>query len=211
MTSPKLVTNPPEGSGLVPSLVQRHYNDLVRGKPGELVAARCLLQPVGQKSRRTKDGWKTEVVYELVRLEPCRDTHEADNVAWEISRDYEARTSGSDQQTLPLVNSPAEQREKLLEALWEWASEQDIARGDLDERWLSYYGGGEHAASATVQAGSLLQLMEFARYVGAVEDPKASDDDEPDGLDSLDDEDDTDPDDQGAEPTAPSVPPVQFR
>jgi hypothetical protein len=188
LTAAKLVTNPPEACGLVPSIIDRHYQDLVRGKPGELLAARCLLQPVGQKSRRTKDGWKTEVVYELVRLEPARDSHEADNIAWEISRDYENRTSGSSQEALPLVNSPAEQRESLLEALREWASEQDISRDDLDERWLSYYGGAEHAASATVQAGSLLQLMEFARYVGAVQDPKPGDDDQDDDGFGEDDE-----------------------
>lgn len=172
MTTARLVTNPPEACGLVPSLVDRHYQDLVRGKPGELIAARVLLQPVGQQSRRTKDGWRTSVTYEIVRLEPARDSHEADNITWEIGRDYETRTSSGDQQTLPLANSPSEQREKHLEALFEWAGEQDIARADMDERWTSYFGGSEHAASSTVQAGSLLQLLEFARYVGAVQDPK---------------------------------------
>lgn len=199
MTTAKFVVNPPEGSGLVPSLVDRHYQELVRGKPGELVAARVLLQPVGQHSRRTKDGWRTGVTYEVVRLEPARDSHEADNITWEISRDYETRTSVGGQQTLPMANSPSEQREKHLEALWEWASEKDIPRADLDERWTSYFGGSEHAASSTVQAGSLLQLLEFARYVGAVEDPKAGSDDDSDGF-GEDAEDDAAQDDD--EPAA---------
>lgn len=201
MTTAKLVVNPPEGSGLVPSLVERHYQELVRGKPGELVAARVLLQPVGQQSRRTKDGWRTAVTYEVVRLEPARDSHEADNITWEISRDYETRTSVGGQQTLPMANSPSEQREKHLEALWEWAGEQDIARADLDERWTSYFGGSEHAASSTVQAGSLLQLLEFSRYVGAVEDPKAGSD-ETDDSDGFGDDADQDPAQDDDEPPA---------
>jgi hypothetical protein len=192
MASPKLVRNPPEGSGLVPSIVDRHYAELTRGEPGELLVARVMLQPVGTKLARTKNGTKTEVVYEVVRCEPVRDRHEADNVTWEITRAYEHRTSVGQQQTLPLVNSPEEQRESLIEALREWAGEQDISRADLDAQWVTYYGGREHAASETVQAGSLLQLMEFARYVGAVSDPVLGKDD--DGLDdSADDGFDDEP------------------
>lgn len=202
MTAAKLVTNPPEACGLLAQMVQGHYNDLVRGKPGELIAAMCMLQPVGQKSRRTKDGWKTEVVYELVRLEPARDSHEADTIAWEISRAYEARTSGSAQDMLPL-NSPSEQRDSLIEALFEWASEQDLPQADLDVRWVDYFGGREHAASETVRTGALIQLMEFARYVGAVEDPKpgAVDDDEDGFGDGADDP--ADDDDESAPAVAP--------
>lgn len=203
MTAAKLVTNPPEACGLVPQMVQGHYNDLVRGKPGELIAAMCMLQPVGQKSRRTKDGWKTEVVYEIVRLEPARDSHEADNLAWEISRAYESRTSGSAQELLPL-NSPSEQRDSLIEALFEWASEKDLAQADLDARWVDYFGGREHAASETVRTGALIQLMEFARYVGAVEDAKtgAADDDE-DGFGDGD-PDEEDPDNDSTASAVPS-------
>lgn len=195
MTVPKLVTNPPEGCGLLPQMVQGHYDDLVRGKPGELIAAECLLQPVGQKSRRTKDGWKTEVVYELVRLEPARDSHEADNIAWNITRAYEARTSGSSQQELPLSNSPEEQRQSLLEALREWSDDQNLEDGDLNGRWLSYF-GEEHAASATVKNGSLLQLMEFARYIGAVEDASLGSPDPADEDDGFGKDEPTEDDDQ---------------
>lgn len=209
MASPKLVRNPPEGSGLVPSLVDRHYASLTRGEPGELIVARVLLQPVGTKLARTKAGTKTEVVYEVVRCEPVRDAHEADNVTWEITRSYEQRTSIGAQTQLPLVNSPAEQRESLIESLREWAGEQDIGRGELDERWTTYYGGREHAASETVQAGSLLQLMEFARYVGAVKDPvtgKDDDDADADGFGAGDDEPQRDDD----EPVAAAVPAPGF-
>jgi hypothetical protein len=191
MTAAKFVTNPPEACGLVPSIVDRHYQDLIRGKPGELLAAEVLLQPVGQKSRRTKDGWKTEVTYEVVRLEPARDAHTADNIAWNISRAYEQRTSGSEQELLPL-NSPSEQRDSLIEALFEWASTSDLSQTDLDARWVDYFGGREHASSETVRAGALIQLMEFARYVGAVEDPRQGhgpDDDDGFGAGEPDDDD----------------------
>lgn len=206
MTAAKLVVNPPEGSGLVAQIVDRHYQDLVRGKPGELLAAQIMLQPVGQKSRRTKDGWKTEVTYEIVRLEPARDSHEADTIAWEITRAYENRTSGTAQQTLPLSNSPAEQRDSLIEALFEWASEQDLAQADLDARWVDYFGGREHASSETVRTGALIQLMEFARYVGAVEDPKPGADDDPDDDGFGADE----PDDQHDDDITPAVPAPGF-
>jgi hypothetical protein len=182
MSTPKLVTNPPQGSGLVPSLVDRHWEDLSRGKPGELIAVVALLQPVGTSQRRTKDGVHRTVTYEAVRLEPMRDTHDADNITWEVTRAYERRTSGGGAQTeLPLHNSPAEQLSGLLVALDEWRENEGITVEDLDERWTSYFGGSEHAASSTVRAGSLLQLTEFARYVGAVSDPVVGKDD--DGLD----------------------------
>jgi hypothetical protein len=189
MAAPKLVRNPPDGSGLVPSIVDRHYADLTRGKPGELIAARVLLQPVGTKLTKTKAGTKTEVVYEMVRCEPVRDSHEADKVAWEIGRDYELRTSTGAQEQLPM-SSPGEQREQLLDSIRDWASENDTSWADLDARWTDYYGGRQHAASETVQAGSLLQLMEFARVIGAVQDPKPGEDD--DDLDAAADEDDSD-------------------
>lgn len=178
MTTPKLVANPPQGSGLVSSLVDEHYEDLVRGKPGPLIAARVLLQPVGTSQRRTKEGVHKTVTYEVVRLEPVRDPHAADNVAWEISHDYELRTSGGGTQ-LSLLNSPAEQRESLIEAIREWASDNDRPMADVDAQFLDHFGGPEHQAAATVQAGSLIHLMEFARYVGAVEDPKPAADPAP--------------------------------
>jgi hypothetical protein len=198
MASPKLVRNPPEGSGLVPSIVDGHYADLVQGKPGELIAARVLLQPVGAKLARTKNGTVSEVVYEMVRCEPVRDRHEADKVTWEISRDYESRTSINGQDQLPLAG-PDEQREQLLDALREWASEQDVSWSDLDERWTDYFGGREHAASETVRAGSLLQLMEFARVVGAVSDPKPGEAETDNDLDAVEDGDE-------ADQAAPAVP-----
>lgn len=203
MASPKLVRNPPEGSGLVPSIVDRHYGDLVQGRPGELIAARVLLQPVGAKLARTKNGTVSEVVYEMVRCEPVRDAHEADKVTWEISRDYETRTSITGQDQLPL-NSPGEQREQLIDVIREWASENDTSWAELDERWTDYYGGREHASSETVQAGSLLQLMEFSRVIGAVADPKPAEDDDEAAEDDFDPEGELDEEPVDDEPVVPA-------
>jgi len=197
MTAPKLVTNPPEGSGLISNLVERDYQDLVRGKPAELRVARVMLQAVGQASRKTKDGVKTTVVYEIVRLEPCHDQHDADTVTWEIGRSYESRTSGNAQEMLPM-SGPSDQRDRLIDALFEWASEQDVPQSELDQRWTDYFGGREHASSETVRTGALVQLMEFARYVGAIEDPTV-------GASADDEDEPTDPDedlDPPAEQTA---------
>ena len=193
MTTPKLVTNPPQGSGLVGQLVDAHYEDLaVRGRPGDLIPFVGLLQPVGHNSRRTKEGERRTVTYEVVRLEPIRDPHEADNIAWEVSRAYERRTSVGGQQALPLHNSPAEKRGGLLDSLTEWATAQEVSTDELNERWVSYFGGPEHAASATPDAGSLVQLMEFTRYVGAVEDAPVGG--------TLEVEVDPDEDDEGDDP-----------
>jgi len=203
VTVAKLVQNPPQGSGLVPMLVDEHYEELVRGRPGKLIAAQVLLQAVGTSQRRTKDGIHRTVTYEVVRLEPVRDTHDADNVAWEITRSYELRTTPHGTQTeLPLANSPAEKRESLIEALFEWASENDVSQADLDLRWVDYFGGREHASSETVRTGALIQLMEFARFLEAVKDPFAGKDpDESEATDPDEDLDAPDPTPATDEPT----------
>jgi hypothetical protein len=176
----KLVSNPPQGSGLVPSIVDRHYADLTQGKPGELLVAGVVLQPVGTSSRRTKDGIHTTTTYEIVRLEVMRDSHDADHVSWLITRHHDLR-HGGDQQTLPL-NSPVELRDSTLAALREWAEAEGLSEQELDERFQSYFGGPEHASAAVVKAGSLVQLREFAFHVGAVEDPQQGHDPDDDGF-----------------------------
>lgn len=173
MTSPKLVTSPPQGSGLVPSIVDKHYDDLVRGVPGEHITAAVILQPVGIKQRRTKDGIHREVTYEVVRLEPMRDQHDADQVTWLVTRAHDLRHDGQ-QMTLP-VSSPAEMRASIETALTEWATGEDIDQDALNAQWTSYFGGPEHAATQEVAKGSLAQLQEFAGHVGAIDDPYATD------------------------------------
>lgn len=174
MSTPKLVSAPPQGSGLVPSLVDRHYRDLVQGKPGEHIVAVVVLQPVGQSSRRTKDGIHTAVTYEPVRLEVVHDAHDADQATWLMTRAHDQRHSGSEQVPLPFDN-PTELRESTLAAIKEWAGEEGLSDSEVNARWVDYFGGPEHASSATVDHGALVQLREFAYSVKAIADDKEAD------------------------------------
>lgn len=200
MTTPKLATNPPQGSGLVGQLVDAHYEALARGWETEQFAAACILKPVGHSSRTTKDGVHRAVTYEVVRLEPMRDAHDADQVTWLVTRAHDLRHEGS-QMTLPVTNSPSEQRANLLVAIEEWATANDVDQETLNARWLDHFGGIEHASAAEIEKGSLANVLEFAGAVGAIEDPYAngkpsdppfSDMDAPDGDDPTDAEDDPD-------------------
>lgn len=199
MTSPKLVSSPPEGSGLVPSLVDGHYEDLVRGRPGQNIVAAVILQPVGVSQRRTKDGIHRTVTYEAIRLEPIRDPHDADQVTWLLTRAHDLRHAGS-QMALPVTSSPGEQRALLLDALREWAAGEDVTQDQLDERFVAHFGGAEHAATDQVQKGSLAQLLEFAGTVGAIDDPYADGDGA--GRDDSGDGDDDGLDDDTAADSA---------
>lgn len=200
MSDPKMLSNLPDGSGLVPSIVDRHWNDLAAGRPGELVPVVALLQPSRIGQVKTKEGVRRSVTYEVVRLEPMRDTHDKDQVAWQVQHAYEKRTSRGDQTTFDFSTGPGEQRDSLLRDIFEWA--EDEGATDLDERWLSYFGGAEHAASATVRGGSLVQLMEFGRYIGAVVDAPlgqtAITDEDGEADDPDDPDDDGDPNEQAA-------------
>lgn len=178
MTDAKFTRNAPSGCGLTSSITDRDFRAVTTGEPARLIPARCLLQAVGHGGGKTKDGAKHHVVYEIVRLEPASDAHDADNLTWEIAHSYEARTYRGGQTELPLANSPTERKSSLLEAIADWQKKQELSTKELDEKWLLLFGGKENAASETVENGSLLNLEEFARYVGAVEDPVASKDDD---------------------------------
>ena len=195
MSTPKLVSNPPQGSGLVPSLVDRHYRDLVQGRPGEHVVATCVLQPVGQSSRRTKDGIHTTVTYEVVRLEVINDAHDAEQATWLLTRAHDQRHSGSAQIALPF-DTPAALRDSTVDAIREWGKDEGLTADDVNARWVDYFGGPENASSATFDTGSLVQLREFAYHVGAL----ADDEDVEQALADAHDEDDDGVDDDLAEP-----------
>ncbi len=201
MTTAKLVASPPQGSGLVGQLVERHYADLVQGKPGEHLVVAAVMQPVGTSSRRTKEGIHTTTTYELVRLEVMRDSHDADHVQWLITRAHDQRHGGA-QETLPL-SSPSELRESTLRAIAEWSAEHGLTPAQVDERWSGYFGGPEHASSATVEHGSLVQLREFAHHIGALSD------DGPAGQEPDEDEQD-DPERDSEQAPAAHVAAVTF-
>lgn len=171
MTDAKFTRNAPQGSGLTSSIVDRDFRNASTFRPTELIAARVLLQATGFGGSKNKDGSKAHVVYEIVRLEPAVTQHDADEITWEIAHSYEARTGRGGQDTLPLVSSPGEQRESVLDAIKGYASEHNIPMAELDARWVNLFGGRGYS-SETVQSGGLLQLMEFGRYIGAIDDPK---------------------------------------
>lgn len=199
MTAPKLVQSPPDGSGLVPSIVDKHYNDLSRGIPGEHVVATVVLQPVGTSQRRTKEGWHRTVTYEAVRLEVMRDAHDADQVTWLLQRAHDLRHTGGSQMTLPVTNNPSEMRANILAAIDEWAKGENITQDQLNAQWTEHF-GGEFAATTEVAKGSLAQVQEFAGHVGAIDDPYADGNNEPTKPAADDPSDDGEPDDAaGAE------------
>ena len=197
MTTPKLVPNPPQGSGLISSIVDKHWQHLTQqGVAGDLIAAAVLLQPVGTSQRRTKDGVHRTVTYEVVRLEPILDAGDADTLTWQITRAYEARTGRGEQTELPL-DGIDERRAELLEALQDWAKENEVDAEGLSEKWTSHFGGPEHTNTTDPAKGSYLQLLQFTRAMGVVKDPGSAA--ETSDVPAVEfsgegDDDDTDPD-----------------
>lgn len=172
--------------GILAQHVDQDFADFVAGRTVTQRVCIGVWQAGGVSSSNQEKGRVNHTAYEALHFVEVTDPHEADKVRHLITQTRAARGLAVHQPAL--FEAPEdEQREGLLELLREWSSEQDVAREDLDARWLDYFGGPEHAASATVQAGSALQLREFALYVGAISD-------EPVGP-AVDD-DDTDPDDE---------------
>lgn len=176
-------------SGLVHSLNDRVFADLIAGRPAGTIAVVGLMVPAGAGMDKTAKGTKQYVKYEFLRLEPIRDAGEADTVAWQVTRAYEYRTGTGEQGELPLGHgSPDEERQSLLAAIAEWASETGLSEAQVADRWLDVFGGFEHASSPSPDKGTLLHLLEFAYTVGAVEDTPVG------GVDDDDDDDGSEPD-----------------
>lgn len=166
MTAAKLQTNPPEGSGLNHSLLDRIYTDLVMGKRIDAIPVVGLLVPVGHGERKTAKGTHRRVEFDFLRLEPVKDQSDAEQVAWQITRAYDLRHGPSSGQTeLPLANSPEEKRSALREQLAEWASDNNVTEDELDQRFVEMLGGQEYAAAERVADASLVHLVEFVGYV----------------------------------------------
>jgi hypothetical protein len=166
MTDAKLVTNPPSGSGLTHGLLDRIYEDRVAGRPVRTIQVLGTLRVVGTGEHTTADGVKRHVKFDFDSLEPVKDPGDADDVAWRIKREYEARTGPSTGQTeLPLSNSPGELKISLLAQLAEWASEHGVNQDELDRRFVEMLGGPEYAAAERVNDASLVHLTEFVGYV----------------------------------------------
>lgn len=153
-------------------LAQHVDEDFTAWVKGETVEQRTLIgvfQAASVSGGNKDAGRVTSTAYEAVHLVEVTDAHEADRVRHLITQIRADRGLAARQPAL-FDTSEDEQRETVLGYIRDWASENDLPMADVDERWLSTFGGPEYAASATVQSGSLQQLKEFALTVGAITD-----------------------------------------
>jgi hypothetical protein len=166
LTDLKLQTNPPAGSGFTHGFLDELYGKRQSHQHIEYIAVQGLLKISGHSESDTANGTKRVVKGEFVRLEPVRENGQAEDVAWQITRSYEARTTPNPngQTELPLSNSPEEKRRSLRDQLAEWASDHGVSEEELDERFVDMLGGTEHAAAMHVRDASLVHLIEFVGY-----------------------------------------------
>lgn len=164
MTDARIVSKAPEGSGLTHGLLDQLYEKRHQGMPIDAIPVVGLLKVAGSGEQDTAKGGKRHVKLEFLRLEPVRDPHDAEQVAWQIIRADDIRHSPA-QGELPLANSPEERRQSLLEELAEWRSDNDVTEDELDTRFVDMLGGPEHAAAEHVRDASLVHLIEFHGYV----------------------------------------------
>lgn len=199
MTNLKLQTNPPEGSGFTHGLLDELYDKRQSRQHIEYVVVQGLLKISGHGENDTAKGTKRHVKGEFIRLEPVRDTSDAEDVAWQITRSFERRTTpGNPQGELPLSNSSAERKRSYLEQLDEWAKDHEKTTEELDEMFVDMLGGPEHAAATKVANATLVHLIEFVGWITAdsaqstVPTPAFSD------LPPQDSDEDPDEDESGA-------------
>lgn len=171
-TTAKLLTALPKNHGLDPRLVDGHYNELVNKTRPEPVVALIVLEP--HKHAGDVDG-DNEVSYKVLHVEP-----DADMTKQHLARIEELRADRLGFLPLDFETRPdEEQRLELIEAIDKWSERTGVTGADVDERWRSHFGIGEGAAeglAGTYEKGSTVQLLEFARTIGAVTDPESDSD-----------------------------------
>lgn len=184
MTDARIVSRAPDGSGLTHSLLDDLYEKRHKGMPLDAIPVVGLLKVAGSGEQDTAKGGKRHVKLEFLRLEPVRDPHDAEQIAWQITRADDSRHAPTGQGELPLSNSPAEKRRSILEEVHEWGQEHDHTEEQLDDNWLAYFGGPDYAAAEHYRDGSLVQLLEWSGYLTqekqtAIPVPEFSDSSEP--------------------------------
>lgn len=173
------------GGGIRSQHVESDFADYVAGRATSQRVVLAVVQTNSVSSENQTKGRVNKVKYEVVHLVEVRDQHEADQLRHRITQ-LRADQGLEVSQPALFGLTEAEQCEELIEQIKEWASAQDIPIGEVDQRFYSYFGGGEAppGLAKTVQAcRSPLQLKEFAYEVGAIADPKPTDsegDEEPD-------------------------------
>lgn len=164
MTDARLVSKTPEGSGLTHGMLDQLYERRHKGMPIDAIPVVGLLKVAGSGEHDTAKGATRHVKLEFLRLEPVKDPGEAEEIAWQITRAYERRTSPSGQSEFPVSNSPAEKRRGLLEELNDWREANSLSEEELDKMWVAHFGGPEYAAAEHARDGSLVHLLEFVGY-----------------------------------------------
>lgn len=169
MTDGRIVSTLPDGSGITSGMLAALLAKRKRGEPTGRITAIVQFDVVGQGDRTVKAGIKEFLNLGIVRIEPIRDPADADDLAWQMTRAYERRTSPNPSQgELPLqARTKEEMCKEIREELAEWASENGVDEDELDRRFVDMLGGPEHAASERVADASFLHLKEFSDWIMA--------------------------------------------
>lgn len=167
MTTPTMKPALPAGS-ILTQHVDEDFSAYIAGRPATQRIVLAVVQVAAVHASTQEAGRKNKATYETVHAVEITDPHEADKLRHRLTQIRADRGFAARQPDL-FESSEDDQRESLIDMIREWASETDTPMADVDARWLSYFGGPEHATSETVQAcRSVTQLKEFAYVVGAL-------------------------------------------
>lgn len=156
--------------GILNQHVDSDFADFIAGRPATQRVCISVVQVGAVHSSNQEKGRSNKASYETVHLVEVSDPHQADQLRHLLTQLRADRGLMAKQPAL-FDATEEEQRESLLDMIKDWASENDTPMADVDQKWVEYFGGAEHAQSETVQASrSVLQLKEFALYVGAITD-----------------------------------------
>lgn len=190
MTAARLVSNPAEGHGLVSRLTDPLFHALANDEEVESIPCVVLLKPVGHGSRNTANGRKQFVQFEVARIEPISDEHDAEQVRHLIQTAWDRRHTV---QTLPMdwpSRNDNEQRQFLFSLIDEWAAEENKTPGEVAEAWRDHFGIDHDAkdtppgyAPVDYRKADAHKLREFCLSVGVLADDDVADTDDDNGVD----------------------------
>lgn len=185
MTTPTLKPALPSGS-IQTQRVDQDFTDYLAGRTVTQRIVLSVVQVSAVHASTQERGRSNKATYETVHAIEVTDPHEIDQLRHRLAQLRADRGLMAHQPAL--FDAPeSEQCEQLLDLIKDWASEQDIPITELDQQFVTYFGGPEHASAETVQAcRSVVQLKEFALYIGAISDEPAKGEqvDDPDGAES---------------------------
>lgn len=186
MTTARLKPAPADGHGLTPSVVDKVYNDLTAGKdPGTIVAI-AVLKPVEHGEKLTAAGTTRWVRFEAAKVEPVHDSHDAEQLRWQIQQAWDVRHAGT---MLPLDfdgRTEDEQRRFLLGQIEDdWAKDENLTPADIAERWRTTWGIEANTVPLDgsfphpdYRKAAAHHLKEFCFQVGVIADGEPDDDED---------------------------------